>query len=138
MGFRTAFQMPELPAGQACHLYFDGLATLAEVWLNGQRLLATDNMFRTYCVDVSSRLAGDNELVLGFRSLAEDLKRKRPRPRWKTGLVQHQQLRWHRTTLLGRIPGWSPVAPAVGPWRDVRLESSALSLAEVHVALDGE
>ncbi|HEY5312758.1 MAG TPA: glycoside hydrolase family 2 protein [Pirellulales bacterium] len=131
--FRTSFQMPEQPAGHACHFHFDGLATLAEVWLNGQRLLATDNMFRAYRLDVSSQLAADNELVLGFRSLAADLKRKRPRPRWKTGLVNHQQLRWHRTALLGRIPGWSPVAPAVGPWRDVRLESSAVSLADVHV-----
>ena len=28
--FRTSFPMPELPAGQLCHLSFDGLATLAE------------------------------------------------------------------------------------------------------------
>jgi hypothetical protein len=35
--FRTTFDAPDGHAGQLC---FDGLATLAEVWLNGRRLLA--------------------------------------------------------------------------------------------------
>ena len=52
-----------------CRLCFDGLATLAEVWLNGQLLLTTDNMFRGYRVDVAPHLRAQNELVLGFRSL---------------------------------------------------------------------
>jgi beta-mannosidase len=38
-------------------------------------------------------------------------------------MVAHQQLRWHRTTLLGRTPGWSPPAAPVGPWRDVWLDT---------------
>jgi beta-mannosidase len=38
-------------------------------------------------------------------------------------MVAHQQLRWIRTTLLGRTPGWSPPAPVVGPWRDIWLET---------------
>src|SRR5436309_273850 len=37
--YRTTFAVPELPAGHPCHLNFDGLATLAEVWLNGRLLL---------------------------------------------------------------------------------------------------
>jgi len=36
-------------------------------------------------------------------------------------MVTHQQLRWWRTTLLGRTPGWSPPAAVVGPWRRVWL-----------------
>src|SRR4051794_17452787 len=40
--FRTTFRSP----GSTCRLRFDGLATLAEVWLNGERLAVSDNMFR--------------------------------------------------------------------------------------------
>ena len=125
--YRTTFSAPDSLNGQPCRLCFDGLATLAEVWLNGQLLLTTENMFRAYSVDVSAFLLPENDLVIGFRSLAEDLKKKRVRPRWKTKLVSQQQLRWRRTSLQGRIPGWSPPAPAIGPWRDIRLEMSTES-----------
>ncbi|HEX4131821.1 MAG TPA: hypothetical protein VHZ24_17445 [Pirellulales bacterium] len=119
------------PGTDRCVLCFDGLVTIAEVWLNGEKILATDNMFRSHRVDVSTLLRDENELVLGFRSLTEALKQKRPRPRWKTNLVAQQQLRWHRTTLLGRIPGWAPVAPAVGPWRGVRIDCSTVALEDL-------
>lgn len=124
--FVTSFQHRKSTAGTSTHLCFDGLATLAEVWLNGELLLTTDNMFRTYCVDVSDRLKPENRLIIGFRSVSENLKVKRPRPRWKTNLVNNQQLRWHRTSLQGRIPGWSPPVPAIGPWRGIRLISGPI------------
>lgn len=129
--FQTSF-LPNPGHGRhPAHLHFDGLATLAEVWLNGELLLKTDNMFRSHCLDVSSHLRPQNDLVIGFRSLTEDLKRKRPRPRWKTNLVNNQQLRWHRTTLQGHIPGWSPPAPVIGPWRAVKLETGPVTLHDV-------
>jgi beta-mannosidase len=108
--------------GPARRLRFDGLATLAEVWLNGERVLESANMFRSYAVDVGPHLRETNELVLCFRSLMQSLRGRRPRPRWKTALVQEQKLRWVRTSLLGRIPGWTPPLPAVGPWRAIALE----------------
>jgi beta-mannosidase len=132
--YRTTFEAPDLPAGMPCHLCLDGLATLAEVWLNGQRLLTTDNMFHAYRLNVGPYVRPRNELVLSFRSLTEDLKRKRPRPRWKTNLVSHQQLRWYRTSLLGRIPGWSPPVPPVGPWRAVRLDTRPFTVSELRLA----
>jgi len=121
-------------------LCFDGLSTLAEVWLNGECMLNANNMFRSYRVDVAQRLRSDNELVIAFRSLASELKKRRPRPRWKTNLVNNQQLRWQRTSLLGRIPGWTPPVPAVGPWLPVRLEQRQVLLSGIHrkASLDGE
>jgi beta-mannosidase len=104
-------------------LRFDGLATLATVWLNGQQVLVSDDMFVGHEVDVSGMLKDRNTLVIRFRSLTAALSARRPRPRWRTKLVDHQQLRWMRTTLLGRMPGWSPPVRAVGPWRAVTLES---------------
>jgi beta-mannosidase len=106
-------------------LRFDGLATLADVWLNDQLVLESTNMFVAQEIDVSSVLRERNMLVVRFRSLATALATRRPRPRWRAKLVEHQQLRWVRTTLLGRMPGWSPPIRPVGPWRSVVLESRA-------------
>jgi beta-mannosidase len=104
-------------------LVFDGLATLTDVWLNGARLAGTRNMFRQYAFDVASLLQAENALYLHFRALATEFERKRPRGRWVTRLVNHRNLRYVRTSLLGRIPGWSPACAPVGPWRGIRLES---------------
>ena len=131
--YRTTFAAPNLPDDYPCSLCFEGLATLAEVWLNGHQLLTTDNMFRAYRIPLKPYLRSRNELVIGFRSLTEDLKRKRARPRWKTNLVNHQQLRWQRTSLLGRIPGWSPPVAAVGPWRAVRLDTQPVAVTDLRL-----
>ena len=101
---------------------FDGLATYADVWLNGQQILACDNMFRSYEADISQHITAENQVHIAFRSLARILNDKKKRPRWKTNLVEHQQLRWHRTTLLGRIPGWTPPIKPIGPWQGIYLE----------------
>jgi beta-mannosidase len=122
-------------------LFLDGLATLADGWLNGAPLLHSENMFVAHTIDVTGRIAADNELVLVFRSLDAALAARRPRPRWRAPMVEHQQLRWFRTTLLGRTPGWSPPVPAIGPWRPVRLRHDrgpAVSQLSVHAHLDGD
>jgi len=119
--YRKAFRVERRAARH--YLRFEGLATLAEVWLNGERILESRNMHRRHRVEVTSRLREDNELVIRFAPLAAVLAEKRPRPRWKTGLVKHQNLRWVRTTLLGRMPAWSPPVAPVGPVGGIALES---------------
>ena len=104
-------------------LGFDGLATLAQAWLNGEPLLTSDNMFLAHTCPISGQLRDQgNELLLRFASLDAALAVRRPRPRWRTPMVENQQLRWCRTTLLGRTPGWSPPCAPVGPWRGIWLE----------------
>lgn len=111
----------DAPAGHD-RLAFDGLATLAEVRLNGETVLTTANMFRSYQVGVASLLRErGNVLEIGFAALDAALQARRGRPRWRVPMVRHAQLRAFRTTLLGRTPGWSPPLPVVGPWRPVRL-----------------
>jgi beta-mannosidase len=130
--YGCAFAAPSEASGRRVRLRFDGLATLAEVWLNGTPVLETSNMFTAHGVDVTDHIAPENDLLIVFRSLDRALEQKRPRPRWKTKLVEHQQLRWLRTTLLGRIPGWTPRIRPVGPWRPVWLETvSGPDLVEV-------
>ncbi|HEY2516100.1 MAG TPA: hypothetical protein VGI39_34750, partial [Polyangiaceae bacterium] len=121
--FRARF--PRGERADEVALCFDGLATLADVWLNGAPLLTSENMFLAHERAVGPLLAEDNELVIRVRSLDAALGGRRPRPRWRVPMLEQQQLRWMRTTLLGRTPGWSPPAAVVGPWRAVRLERRA-------------
>jgi beta-mannosidase len=128
--------------GSRCATFLDlgGLATIADVWVNGVHALRSENMFHHHSVDVSKLVRGSNEVAIRFSSLAAFLEGRRPRPRWRTALVEQQKLRWARATLLGRAPGWSPPVEAVGPWRDVRIvERGGLSIEEASVlgTLDG-
>ncbi|VAW92770.1 Beta-mannosidase [hydrothermal vent metagenome] len=112
--YKTTFK---LPASSSSLLNFKGLATLCDVWLNGQHILSSKNMFIAHQLDVALFLQEENELILCFRSITNYLEQRRPRPQWKTKLVAQQQLRWVRTTLLGRIPGWTPPVAPNGPWQ---------------------
>lgn len=112
----ASFMSPARGAAEPFWLGFDGLATVADVWLNGELILHSSNMFLAHECEVAARLvSGENQLAIRFHALDPLLAVKRPRPRWRAPMVPQQQLRWLRTTLLGRTPGWSaPVAP-VGP-----------------------
>ena len=44
--FRTAFTATTRTDEELYALCFDGLASLADVWLNGELILSSDNMFR--------------------------------------------------------------------------------------------
>lgn len=131
--FRLSFDLPAGAPREAL-LGFDGLATLCEVWLNGETVLRSDNMFSMHVVPVRALRAAGNELHLVFRSLDAALKQKRPRPKWRAPMIENQQLRWHRTTVLGRTPGWSPAAAAVGPWKPVWLAfgADAVTVESLH------
>lgn len=127
-------------AGTLLHL--DGLATIAQVWLNGTPVAESRNMFLAQHLWVTEHLVPQgNTLVICLRSLDAALQARRGRPRWRAPMIEHQQLRWWRTTVLGRTPGWSSPAAAVGAWRDIRLETVApgwrLGATQLRAQLDG-
>lgn len=126
--------------GAPVTLRFQGLATIADVWLNGESILHSESMFVAHAVDIAPGLRGENELVLRFHALAPRLTARRPRPRWRSRLISHQSLRWYRTSLLGRMPGWCPPVAPVGPWRPILIDTAPALVehAEIHVALDGD
>ncbi len=103
-----------------------GLATLTELWLDGVAIGTADNMHRPHRFAIETLGPGEHELLIRFRSVDRWLSARRPRPRWRTPMVAHQQLRHLRTTLLGRTPGWSPPYPAIGPWRAITLTPNAI------------
>ncbi|WP_448208310.1 glycoside hydrolase family 2 protein [Azospirillum sp. sgz302134] len=120
-------------------LRFHGLATIAEVWLDGERILASDSMFQAHEVPVTLR--GEHTLHIAFRALNPILKAQRGRGRWRVRLAEPAGLRAVRTTLLGHMDGWCPPVPAVGPWRPIELveESGPLRVlaADLRATLDG-
>ncbi|MGD9929700.1 MAG: glycoside hydrolase family 2 protein [Mangrovibacterium sp.] len=67
----------ELMARDRLALDFKGLDTYADIFMNGEQVTSTDNMFREYLVDVKPFLQeGDNELKIVFRSpIVEGLKK---------------------------------------------------------------
>ena len=118
-------------------LYFGGLATLAEVFLDGELVLRSRNMFHAHEVP----LARGGDLHVRFASVASALRERQPRGRWKVNLVREQHLRHLRTSLLGRAPGFGPPHPAVGPFREVELVSRGevrVAAADVRATLDGD
>ncbi len=132
--FRAVFDAPPAVDAGLRTLSFDGLAGECSVWLNGSTLLASDNMHVANECVVPELIEGKNELLMRFASLDSRLNERRPRPRWRAPMIEHQQLRWARVSPLGRTPGWSPPAPAIGPWRAIEwinrrgIDVSALSL----------
>jgi beta-mannosidase len=121
--FRVRFEAAAADAGEEVVLRLGGLATVAEVYLNGERILDSESMFAARELDIGDRLRDDNELAICCRALAPRLAvRRRPRARWRTRLVAHGGLRFYRTMLLGRAPGFAPGPAVVGPWRPVELE----------------
>ena len=101
------------------NLRFHGLATIAEVRLDGERILTSDSMFLAHEVPVT--LNGEAELSIRFHALHPVLAAKRGRARWRPKLAEPAGLRFVRTTLLGHMPGWCPPVHAVGPYRPVEL-----------------
>ena len=100
-------------------LEFEGLATLAEIWIDGALVAESQSMFVPLRVPVS----GGHCLTLCFRALRHVLARRLPgrRARWRGRLATEEGLRGIRTTLLGHMPGWSGDTPVIGPFRPIVL-----------------
>ncbi len=109
-------------ASRDTELRLGGIATVSEVYLNGELVLASESMFAAHRADVAGRLRDDNELAIVCRALTPLLaKRRRPSARWRTRVVNAGNLRWYRTMMFGRSPGFAPGPAPVGPWRPVSL-----------------
>ncbi|MBA9064130.1 beta-mannosidase [Methylobacterium fujisawaense] len=124
-------------AGPA-RLRFEGLATLAEVWLDGAPILCTRSMFEAHTVDVE--LGGVSELALCFRALREELDRPAKRGRWRPRMITPGSLRHVRTSVLGFMPGWCPEIDHVGPFRPLIVGPvrPRMAAADVLSTLEGD
>ncbi len=113
----------------------EGIATVSEVWLDGERLLESESMWARHVVPIER----GGELAIRCRALAPLLAvARRPRARWRTKLVRDGNLRWFRTSVFGRAPGFAPGPAPVGPWRPVTLEDSLPVPVVLGPRLEGE
>jgi beta-mannosidase len=123
--YRCAFSVtPETLGHEWVDLCFDGLDTFATVWLNGEQVLVSDNMFVPQRVSARPWLqAGQNQLHILFESAWRKGKeieaRYGRRPLWNGD--------WSRLFVLKAQYhygwDWGPALLTAGPWRCVRLEA---------------
>lgn len=104
-------------------LTFEGLATVAEIFLDGVCVGTSNSMYVPVTIDVPQ--AGRHSLDICFRAMAPLLDTRGPRARWRPRMVSPQTLRLWRMTFLGRMPGWCPPVHAIGPYRAVTLRQRA-------------
>ncbi len=70
--------VPELLKMEHIELVFHGLDTVATVWLNGERILASDNMFLEHRIDVKGVIQqGENRLLVRFSSPLETIRSRK-------------------------------------------------------------
>jgi beta-mannosidase len=145
--YRTTFKVDRATLARGhVELVLDGVDTFADVYLNGSKLIATDNMFRRWRVPVKSLLhAGVNTLEVRLYS---PIKRLQP---WL--LKQPYALPGEFDSSFGDEPkgkqtanyirkanyqygwDWGPRIVTEGIWQNVHLDSwDALRVADFHVA----
>lgn len=111
---------------------FTGLTFPATVFLDGLEVSRCESMFLPVAVDVPG---GRHEIAVHFGSLTQWLATRRPRGRWRSGLVSEPGLRWARTTLIGRAPVYGDLPAPVGFWRPIATRRPG-SAASVEIAAD--
>ncbi len=114
-------------------LRFLGLATIAQVFLDGVRVLDSTSMFVESECNVA--LNGRHELAICFRALGPLLEKPGKRARWRPRNVTPSTLRAFRTTFLGHVPGWCPPVHPIGPWRAIERRKGAWAECDLDAAL---
>ncbi|WP_415975853.1 glycoside hydrolase family 2 protein [Rhodococcus sp. 077-4] len=112
----------DVPTGEhrRVRVTFGGIATRAQIWIDGVHRRTVTSMFVPETVDPID-CGTTVAIAVHVESLAAHLKSRRPRGRWRSSLIAAQGLRHERTTMLGRAPVYGPVPIPVGPWRPVSM-----------------
>jgi beta-mannosidase len=129
---RTTFVAPS-PAGEpepdaVTELVFDGLDTFASVYLDGQLLGRTDNMFRRYAFDIGAHIKPGETHTIAVRFDPPMLAVvDRPLPVWTafTDRVSRSKRNQIRKAQFGWGWDWGPDLPTVGVWQAARVETRA-------------
>lgn len=131
--YRLVFEVAADELREQVALCFDGLDTFATVWLDGEWLAESHNMFVPLRLDLSGRLApGRHVLGLRFdsalrRGRAIEAHHGGPRPLWNgdSSRLHVRKAPYHYGW------DWGPTLLTCGPWQSVRLECADLRIAEL-------
>jgi beta-mannosidase len=132
--YRCAFDLaPALLDAEQLDLCLDGLDTFATVWLNGQQILSSDNMFLPQRVPVAALLRpGQNELWLLFESAIRRARQRQAEYSVLTAWNGDFSRLYARKAQYAFGWDWGPCLITAGPWQPIRLEAYAQRIAEVH------
>jgi beta-mannosidase len=124
--WRTTVEAPTVRAGEIAELVFEGLDTFASIYLDGELLGCTDNMFRRYAFDVGARLKPGvrHALAVRFDPPALSVPQVSSLPIWTafTDRVSASKRSLMRKAQFGWGWDWGPNLPTVGIWKEARLE----------------
>ena len=125
----------------AIELLCHGLDTLATLKINGKKVVQTDNMFRTYCLNVKKFLKeGDNEIEVLFDPAVPHVNKKdskRQLPYWaRTDLKQNAgPFGYIRKMACNFGWDWGVKLVTSGIWKDIELK--AYSKAKIdHIQIE--
>jgi len=124
--YQIEFDFPkEFDKGKTTYLYFKGLDTIAEIYLNDKLIGKTENMFISYRFEISSRLNPKaNVLRVKFESALT----------YARNLIEkHGELfsaRWPERSFIRKSQysfgwDWGPAFPTMGIWKPVFLEQNS-------------
>lgn len=106
--------------GKRAVIVFEGIDTIADVYLNGRYILRAENMFIAHEADVTGILKEENELIVHIHS-AMNYARSKKYTIGMRGTAHRNEICWIRKP--GHMFGWD-IAPRIvssGIWKGVRL-----------------
>lgn len=136
--FKTTFDVDEAELTKSnADLVFEGLDTFATVYLNGAKILESDNQFISHRIGAKEHLkSSGNELVIDFAS-AFRKGRAIEKEHEKLNLWNGDSSRLHvRKAQYNYGWDWGPVLMTTGPWKPIRLETYAARLTDVDVRIN--
>lgn len=121
-------------------IVFEGIDTYGEVWLNGQKVGSTDNMFREFVFDVTGIIKEDaeNELVVRINSIKRMM---RLFPYQKYFACFNPARIFIRKAQCHFGWDWAPDLPATGIWQKVKLVTTVKGEIEnvrIKTGIDGK
>ncbi|KAL6877101.1 glycoside hydrolase superfamily [Trichoderma novae-zelandiae] len=138
--YRTSFKTPKIGSQGKAILAFDGLDTFAEVLLNDEKILETDNMFIPERVDVTALLNKtdkDNQLVITFDSAylrGWERVEQLPEHKWGVWNGDHSRLAVRKAQYHWGWD-WGPTLLTCGPWKPINLEIYESRLADLYATV---
>ena len=127
--YQNEFDFEENP-NEDIFLVFDGLDTIADVYLNGSKLGSTENMFIKYKFNITGKLKkGGNVLNIIFHSpvkYAKSVERKYG----KLPVEPSSERVYIRKAQYSFGWDWGPSFPTSGIWKNVYIEKSAAGKIE--------